>query len=430
MPRRPGAARAAGLVAGVLVAAGLASGCVGLRAVSGNQPVPLGEARVSATVCAAQTTGCNGRGNSDTAPGENAQGQILLGFRIPAAATPPAAPVAKGVAFAADATYAAELQRLLPAPAGTRWVGYASATITYVPAQAAAGLPLTADFGLPVTPGAPFASPFRHRPVVGARSVTAGAPATRPVTCGPTPTASFEDVGGAYTVCVDWPAPGALATDLQVGVQDVALAPDAGEFTVDAGAVSAVPFTVRHAGPGTPPTLALAASTTLPGAAAAPSPATVAPTPGGAHQALVVLGIPAGTAPGAYDLTLRATATGGRIREATARVVVRAPAVAAPAPAPAARPRALRLDWRKDRRARFYNLQVFSSSRKLVSVFPRNDRRVVRLRPGRYRVVVWSGLAGRPKVRYRPKPWVNRTIRVRAAPTRAAALRILRVPVR
>ncbi len=94
MSRRPGAARAAGLVAGILLAAGLASGCVGLRAISGSQPVPLGEARVSATVCAAETPGCNGRGNSDTAPGENVQGQILLGFRIPGGATPPAAPVA------------------------------------------------------------------------------------------------------------------------------------------------------------------------------------------------------------------------------------------------------------------------------------------------------------------------------------------------
>ena len=91
--------------------------------------------------------------------------------------------------------------------------------------------------------------------------------------------------------------------------------------------------------------------------------------------------------------------------------------------------RTVRVDWPRDRRAGFYNLQVFRGKRKVVSVFPRADRRQVRLRAGRYRVVVWSGVGAMRRGRYAPRPWVNRFVTVRPARTASARARpvVLRV---
>jgi hypothetical protein len=81
----------------------------------------------------------------------------------------------------------------------------------------------------------------------------------------------------------------------------------------------------------------------------------------------------------------------------------------------------LALRWRADRRARFYNVQLLQGRRKPLSVFPTGPRLVVPgaiLRPGPYRLLVWSGLTDksvRPS-RYAPRPWVDVRITVRAAP--------------
>ena len=60
-------ARVAGAV-GLVVTVALASGCVGLRNVSGTQPQPSGDVRVSAVVCASGAPGCGGRGNRHSRP--------------------------------------------------------------------------------------------------------------------------------------------------------------------------------------------------------------------------------------------------------------------------------------------------------------------------------------------------------------------------
>ena len=419
--------RVAGAV-GLVVTVALASGCVGLRNVSGTQPQPIGDVRVSAVVCASGAPGCGGRGNSDTVPLEGAQGQILLGVRVPAGAVAPPTVFAPGVAFAVSDTYASELRRLAPASAGTRWVGYISDTVTHTAATSAAGLPVTAEFGMPVTPGIPFAGPFRHRPVVGARSVTPAAPATRPVTCGASLTSEQPDGPDGVVICVDWPSTGTLGSDLSVTTQDIAIVAGATRIPAEAGAVVGVPFALRHAGRGAPLAVVLAASTSLPGATVAPSPATVVPAEGGEHAVVVTLAVPARARAAIHGVTLRATLPGGGMREMTTRVVVRRPAGAAPLPS--TRPRALRLDWRPDRRARFYNLQVFRGSRKILSVFPTADRRVVRLRPGRYSVRVWTAARRTPRVVYVRRPWVNRVITVRPAATAAARARPMSVRLR
>jgi hypothetical protein len=280
---------------------------------------------------------------------------------------------------------------------------------------------------MPVTPGLPYAGPFTYRPVVGARSVTPPAPADRPVACGASLTSAQPNGPDGVVVCVDSPSASTLAGDLSVTTQDLAVTADATRIAAPAGTVVGVPFTVRHAGRGDALAVALVASTSLRGAAVAAAPATLVPAEGGEHRVLVSLAVPADARPAIHGVTLRATLPGGETREMTTRVLVRRPAGAA---ASSSRPRSLRLDWRPDRRARFYNLQVFRGARKVVSVFPTADRRTVRLRPGRYRVRVWTGLQRRPRVAYARRPWVDRVIRVRPAPTRASLSRTATVRLR
>lgn len=402
------------LAAVVLAAAGLPlGGCVGLRGLAGSQPAGLGDVRVSATVCASESAGCPGRGNSATAVGDGSVGQILLAYRIASGSTVPAPPVTQGTTFSASPTYQAELQRLAPAPAGTRWAGFISTPVTYSAARSADVLATATGFTLPTTPGEAFQGPFRVRPVVGARGVTAAAPASRPVACGASLYEEQKD-GDSVVVCVDAPAPAEVATDLGVVVQDVAVVPATTRVPGPAGSAAVVPFIIRNAGKGAPPLqLTLSAATTLPGAAVAPSPATLVPAPGGDHQALVVVGVPARAKPGIHGVTLRVAAPGRGVREMTTRLVVTRPV--APLAAGPRGARRVRLDWRSDRRAGYYNLQIFDGRRKVVSLFPTRSARVLRLRPGRYRMIVWSGIGGRRPARYAPRPWVNRTLTVRSA---------------
>jgi hypothetical protein len=84
--------------------------------------------------------------------------------------------------------------------------------------------------------------------------------------------------------------------------------------------------------------------------------------------------------------------------------------------------RALTVTWRRDRRARYYNVQLLRGTRKLLSVHPSRTRTVIparRLTPGSYRLLVWSGLGARSAGRYVRVPWLDQTLRVRAAPRRA-----------
>jgi hypothetical protein len=88
-----------------------------------------------------------------------------------------------------------------------------------------------------------------------------------------------------------------------------------------------------------------------------------------------------------------------------------------------------RLSWRKVRRARYYNVQLFRKGHKLLSVWPiraryqlkkhwtfRGERR--RLTPGVYRWVVWPGYGRRAKAHY-GKPVVRSTFVIKR---RAASL--------
>jgi hypothetical protein len=85
-----------------------------------------------------------------------------------------------------------------------------------------------------------------------------------------------------------------------------------GEASVAPGATAKVPFTLRYVGDAGP-SFALSASTAVPGAAVSPSPALLTPAAPGFQDAAVTVTVPAGTAPGAYAVTLTA-AVGGQVR--------------------------------------------------------------------------------------------------------------------
>ena len=97
---------------------------------------------------------------------------------------------------------------------------------------------------------------------------------------------------------------------------------------------------------------------------------------------------------------------GGPVGGALARLIN-------PRPGAAVRSGTLRLRWRPDRRARYYNIQLYARSRKVLTRWPSGPAlRVNRLAPGRYRIVVWSGIGPQERARYAARPWVDQRFRV------------------
>jgi hypothetical protein len=84
---------------------------------------------------------------------------------------------------------------------------------------------------------------------------------------------------------------------------------------------------------------------------------------------------------------------------------------------------AIRLRWRGNRRATFYNVQVFTGRRKILSVFPRAASFTLRpgtLRRGRHRIIVWSASGSKLAPSYQRAPWVVQVVTVGGAlPLRA-----------
>lgn len=249
-------------------------------------------------------------------------GQVLVGFRIPAGAEGPSTfATTAGVAltFSESSSYAAELQRLLPAPGDQRWIGYVSQTARVPNASEAT---VAVDIELP--PDHPFVGPFKVRPVVGARAVAAGAPADRPVACGANPYAVFPATGPERTVCVDSPTAALVGTDVfYYATRDFGVV--AGNATASPGQTVSLPFGVRGAG-ALPAglTAALSASTSLPGATVAPSAPSAPLSNGSDTRVTVPVAIPAGAAAGTYEVVLTGRLENGQERRGVAGLTVRA----------------------------------------------------------------------------------------------------------
>jgi hypothetical protein len=286
----------------------------------------VGDVTVHLDVCASNVGSCPATGDAeaDQSAANSYDLQMLLGFLVPDGVDAPATfDTSSGPAgtFARNDSYTAGLAQLQAAPAGFRWVGYSAKTTYHWHYPSSPATEFTADpaFHLhPGTDGSPFHGPFTYRVVVGVRAVDASHTLASALNC----TGSHAST---QTICSD-EAAGAtpLASDISIPTRDLGvLAASAPASTTPGGAVS-VPFTLRYAGAATPAaSFALSAVSNLPGAAlptlSAPS---VQPATDSDSTVLATVGVPAGTAPGDYTVTLTAALPNGQSRTGTRTVSV------------------------------------------------------------------------------------------------------------
>jgi hypothetical protein len=320
------------------IAAGSASlalsGCVAISGTSTGQSESMGPVSLAIAACVTGSPGCSAESNTgsiyELIAGESIQAQVLVGVRLPAGSTPPenlTASLSGGgtLAFSRSPSYEAELQALEPAPSGERWWGWISPATTYSHAKSQEfTVGLTATLPRPPDTG-PLESPMHWRPVVGARLVEAGLPASRSVKCGSTNQQLYEgfiETGSGNTVvCVDSPSPAATRGFLTAPLTD---------FGILGGAVQASPgstvtgaFVARRSGAADPATtFSLAASTNVPGGTVTIDKATASLGGDAAQPVLATITVPKGTAAGVYPVTLTATANGKPTRTGTINVLV------------------------------------------------------------------------------------------------------------
>jgi hypothetical protein len=99
--------------------------------------------------------------------------------------------------------------------------------------------------------------------------------------------------------------------------------------SVQAGGLATVPFTLAYSGTASPLVdVQLTAATTAPGGSALPGVGQLIPASNSATTVQVAVGVPAGAAPGDYDVTLAAALAGGQTRTGTATLRVTAPPAA------------------------------------------------------------------------------------------------------
>ncbi|MEZ5081511.1 MAG: hypothetical protein R2878_12820 [Thermoleophilia bacterium] len=379
------------------------AGCVSLDGVFAEQPDRIGDLTIHGTVCLSGSPGCSGQDNIDLdVPAFSGQGQLLVGYRVPPGITAPASLSSDSptTTLAANAGYAAELERLSPAGPGRVWVGYVTNTLV-VNGAVDPNIAVTARFGLPQgADGSPFAGPVGYRAVAGFRLVDATHPADRPVNCG----ANITDVMPDSTVCIDAPLATTVAGDDAVfGTRDLGIITGAKASGL-AGTTVMVPFTTKYAGTSTASVnFALSASTTLPGAGVTVTPGSLLPATDSTNPVQVAVAVPANATPGDYPVTLTAT-LGAQTRTRGGVLTVTAP----PVVTTAARISGLvpkRLAFRVARR-RGVKVVVRSNLKGLAIVrlyqgrkAPRVSRRV-RLRVGRTGVLLRNSrlVAGRYRV--------------------------------
>ena len=218
------------------------------------------------------------------------------------------------------------LTSLLPPPAGTQWVGYASDLRNYT-VTGPQTVVLTPTFGLPDG----FTGPFTWRTVVGFRA-DVFVEQNIPISC-PAPFPGTSYVSPALTtlpsVCVDSPDAATIngpASSYATGSLSI-VAP--ATPTVAAGSSVRLGFTGLFSGSNpTGGVFAVAASTTIPGVTPSVTP-TFAPGPDSSNPLTVSLAVPASTHVGTYDVTVSATVA-GITRSVTGHITVKAaPASAA-----------------------------------------------------------------------------------------------------
>ncbi len=299
-------------IAALTLAAAL-SGCVSITGQASQQLNTIGAVRLITSVCFSSQPGCADKGNSNTgsAPGF----QVLLGYRLPEDTSAPQAfntTSGQPLSFSRDASYGAELQRLAPAAAGLKWVGYRSVGLTSTPAP---DFTVAPSFALRQgNDGEPFSGPFDYRVVAGGRTTPSNPNA--PVDCG----ADLRGDSNTKTSCVDSPPISDLSTDLQQTTQDLGIIEDPSAQRASRGQMEPVQFRVVYSGRGTSaPNFDLRATTDVPGTDAVVHPDNLTPA-SGSSRVRVNLRIPPTTPHGSYDVTLIASLPNGQTRSRTQQV--------------------------------------------------------------------------------------------------------------
>ena len=266
---------------------------------------------------------CQFAGNSNTLA-TSAIGQGLVGFRVPVNVVPAATATSSGpeaLAFSQSPSFAAELERLAPAPPGSRWVGYVSAVTSYSSAGGPQRINLEIFSKLPQgADGSPFRVPGGDRPE-GRRAPGGAERAREPARLmRPSLTSVFDDdpgPGTAGVICVD------DETHFTNHLRDLGILGAGARASGQAGTLAILPYTLRYAGNAVPGAdYALTAASTLPGATLAVTPGSLLPAPDSDSQALVAVGIPAGARPATYDVTLTARLANGQTRRGVGRLTV------------------------------------------------------------------------------------------------------------
>jgi hypothetical protein len=317
----------------VVTATALASGCVVFQSgPAASQLQTIGDVQLTFTACATNTAAgstCTNKGNSDAAafPGLS---QALIGLRVPVNVTLPPTFTSTGpeaLVFADSPGYAAELQRLDPAPAGKKWVGYITpSAFNYSDTAGPSTFSVQIPAKLGQAPdGSPFTPPLAQDVRLGGREVNTSNPATRPVACGPSLTTLFDDDPNpevslehlVAVICVDAGATTNTAT------RDLGVLGGNATGSGAPGSLVSVPFTLRYAGTATAgANFNLSATSTLPNANLAVTPGGLAPATNSDTQALVAVGIPAGARAGTYDVTLTAKLANGQTRTRIGKLTV------------------------------------------------------------------------------------------------------------
>lgn len=318
-PRLARRATRAVALGGVVAGAMMLTGCVDLTAFDTGQQGTIGPLEISITGCASKASSNCVLGFSGLESNNTGTGQVLLAVRIDSRFVPPSTFVTKNRAqtYTASPSYAAELTRLSPPAAGTRWVGYISDARTYSPGGTDTAVLPIAHPALP--DGSPVADKWAGDVVLGARGVTADFPATRPVSCGDSLSSTDTDL----TICED--ASGGFSGSTVSDFGFVTPAPVA----VQPGQTATIPVTGKAVGaPDLSINFALAATTTVPGATALTNVPTLAPPGRSTTTVVVSVAVPPGTPPGAYSVTLAGTLANGQRRSATGVLTVVGPAAA------------------------------------------------------------------------------------------------------
>ncbi|MGE0026941.1 MAG: hypothetical protein AB7O78_08155 [Thermoleophilia bacterium] len=314
--RRRSIRRLAALAVAAVGAAFALSGCVALKSIDFQQDGEIGPINVVLKGCASTNTApaCK-LGNTNLESNGTGTGQVLVGLQVLSSVNAPDAfktnfPDSQPFTF--SPSYTAELTRLRPPPAGSKWVGYISDARTYTPGKdVTAKIPMIRALQPDGSP--PTGTGFGTTWVIGSRGVIdPDAPASRPVSCG-TSTTTVTDL----TICEDGTGGGAAGPFNEFAF----LTPAA--VNVQPGATATIPVTGKLSGPAAAGiTFALAATTTVPGGVALTNVPTLAPPGDSSTTVVMTVSVPAGTRPGTYEATLTGTLGTGESRSAKATIVV------------------------------------------------------------------------------------------------------------